>query len=290
MTLIHFLDSKETGFNYATSSIEIATLPCPYRVSNPFHFYQFALEDGKMQDERSLVNAFSNMKKAIHIRIDMLLNQYGLFRYYKREKFPKKLMLIEKTSLLPTKMIKNLNAERNLLEHEYSIPTHKRVIEALDVMQLLYLASETVLEKTCVELITGNDKQHLVIRLEPQIGELHIFNLEVAPTSILNGVEVIKGSLRDMRRNIKEEFKIASAPHEIIRLDHLNMEKWLPIIKLFIHCSIRRYFPWKTSVDVKDMSSILPVRIPVFDLEKDLYEYILEFIEKENGNTNIPSK
>lgn len=84
MAIFYFFEpNDEHPFTYFTPSVQVGTLPCPYEsVTNPNMFLEFALKDKETNDVRGLVNSFGNVKKALHLRIDMLLHQYGLFHHY----------------------------------------------------------------------------------------------------------------------------------------------------------------------------------------------------------------
>lgn len=98
----------------------------------------------------------------------------------RKSNFPTKLELLDSVGILPTTIVRNLNVERNLLEHEYIVPTVDRVQEALDIAQLIYMASDAFLSHTVVEAVVGQitDPRHVVLRVEPRLGELHFFELD----------------------------------------------------------------------------------------------------------------
>ncbi|HKB23466.1 MAG TPA: hypothetical protein VKG64_00320, partial [Methylomirabilota bacterium] len=85
----------------------------------------------------------------------LVLNQYGLFAHHKKANFPTRLGLLDDVGLLPRTIIANLNIERNAVEHEYDVPTERRVAEAIDVAKLLLMATERMVEQTPHEVIVG---------------------------------------------------------------------------------------------------------------------------------------
>ena len=155
-------------------------LPPPYdTIMTPNAYLEFAIADLAEGSTRGHVNAFGNAKRALHLTIDTLLHQYGLFTHFGKSNFPDKLRLLDGIGLLPIRIMENLNVERNLLEHEYDTPSEKRVAEAVDVTRLLLLASEVLLETTPFEVVVGwkIPQKHVVLQLEPVQGLLNFFTL-----------------------------------------------------------------------------------------------------------------
>jgi len=109
-------------------------------------YLQFAARDLEDESERGAVNALGNVKRALHQTVDSLLQGYGLLARNTRLSFPRKLELIDAAGLFSLSILKTLNDERNLVEHDYRLPTHARVQEALDVVRLWLLATRRLSE------------------------------------------------------------------------------------------------------------------------------------------------
>lgn len=107
----------------------------------PKDFIRFAELDLEQQDERSLINALSNTKRAIDCRTDMIIEVLKLS--------PKKLNMskfeiLKEIGLLAPRIINKIRKARNLLEHEYSLPEKSLVEDAVDVAMLYEAASQRV--------------------------------------------------------------------------------------------------------------------------------------------------
>jgi len=182
LSVIYFYDDGEQlPFYYMVPSRWSGELPPPYDSSlQPHHYLEFAIRDLEDQTSRGLVNAFGNAKRSLHFMIDSVLHQYGAFTHYKGANFPTKLRLLDKMGILPITLMKNLNVERNLLEHEYNVPSRRRVEEAVDVAKLIIMATERIIEKIPTEVILGwrEPRKHLVMQLEPIAGEIRLFGLK----------------------------------------------------------------------------------------------------------------
>ena len=181
MSSYYFYDDTEAvPFKYLSPTRSVGQIPPAYETDmSPSAYLEFAINDLEEGSMRGLVNAFGNSKRAFHLAIDNLLHQFGLFVHYKKANFLTKLGVLDLVGILPVTMIKNLNVERNMLEHEYSTPPKKRVEEAVDVTRLIILATEKLLEQTLHEVLVGwkSPSRHALIQLHPQEGELRIYTV-----------------------------------------------------------------------------------------------------------------
>src|SRR5579862_8969512 len=157
MSTYYFYDPKEpVPFTYLSPTRMVGQIPPPYdSAATPATYLEFAIADVKEGSDRGYVNAFTNVKRALHLAIDVLLHQYGLFHAYRKDNFPGKLSLLDTVGILPTTIVTNLNLERNLVEHEYAMPAKKRVDEAIDVAKLIIMAMETLVSGVVHEAIVG---------------------------------------------------------------------------------------------------------------------------------------
>jgi len=214
MSTYYFYDSSEgLPFTYQTVTRFISRLPHPCEPSSsPESYLEYAIRDYSEGSERGLINAFSNVKRSFRLMVDILMHQYGVYTHFRKSRFPKKLELLSSIDLLPIGILRNLNVERNLVEHEYTVPARHRVDEAIGVVKLLLLAARSLLHRTPCESVVGwrTPKRHALMQLEPHEGRLHIFGI-TAPGhySRLNGINVIR-RLRTMDSRLVSGIRIAS--------------------------------------------------------------------------------
>lgn len=252
-------------FTYLSPVRQIGELPVPYTTSmTPSGYLEFAIEDLAVDDTRGCINAFSNVKRAIHLLIDMLLNQYGLFFHYKKSKFPAKLEILDSIGLIPIGVMRNLNLERNMLEHEYSTPEKERVKEAVDVAKLLLMATEKLREATPQEVLGGwkvPSKQFL-LRVEPQRGDLEFFEVD-APDHYKegHGIRYIGAPFRTFQNNdYSPGISISDIPWMTIQLNRAHEESWKPIIRELVNLQRRSTFP--TTFRTNDLTVTFTVTVP----------------------------
>lgn len=99
-------------------------------------FIEFAKQDLRQNDERGVVNSYSNLKRAMHCIVDDILNHFDLTHpKIKKSNFYEKIELIRKLGLMLPESFKIMNESRNLLEHEYIIPNKNEVIIGLDLVE-----------------------------------------------------------------------------------------------------------------------------------------------------------
>ncbi|MDO7787241.1 hypothetical protein [Desulforamulus aquiferis] len=239
MSVFYFFNpNNKLGINYMSPTLYGGFLPHPYAdLECPNMYLDFCLEDIKQNDLRSRTNAFSNCKKAIHLRVDLILNQYGLLMPNIKCDFPTKLQIVELVGLLPTLMLKNINDERNLIEHDYRVPEEKRVKEVIDVAELLYMATDKILGKTPIEVIIGFDTEplHRVMRIEPQKGQLEFFGIKAKKEEVMKfnedfNIYFIKEKLRGIDGRILPFYEIDEEVCNRIDLSYTNRENWELII------------------------------------------------------------
>ena len=109
------------------------TFQYPFKLT-PLDFLKFAKEDFNEKNTRNLVNALSNIKRAINCQIDQILFIFGLSK--KRWKFPEKIEFIKDIGIISPEIIKKINKKRNLIEHEYDIPSSEGVSDAIGIAEL----------------------------------------------------------------------------------------------------------------------------------------------------------
>jgi len=287
MSVYYFFDS-ESGlpFRYLTPTRWTSELPPPYDTTMlPQHYLEFATNDLQDTTPRGRVNAFGNAKRALHFMIDSLLHQYGLFTHYKRSNFPTKLRLLDEIGILPITLMRNLNVERNLLEHEYAVPSRKRVEEAVDVAALILLATEKLSERIPNEMVVGwrSPSRHSVMRVDPFRGEITLHTLR-APGKYRRskGISYFSGSLRNfLGSQLSEGITIAKTPWKTIKLNRQSQSEWQPILSLFVS-NQRKGRLHTTSVNAEAQELTMAVTIPLPNIPgKTWSEFLDEFVSKQ---------
>ncbi|MBU0541672.1 MAG: hypothetical protein KKC58_04665 [Gammaproteobacteria bacterium] len=111
----------------------------------PRDFLDFAEKDLEApRSTHTLVNATSNLKRAVDCQLDYLLCTLNLDEFYRNKRLgiDRKLGLLKRAGIFRSRSIEKLNALRNRLEHHYEKPK----IEDVEVYYDLVAAFVSVLE------------------------------------------------------------------------------------------------------------------------------------------------
>lgn len=266
MAVYFFYETTDpVPFSYLSPTRQVGPMPPPYESEmSPSDYLEFAIEDIATDTSRGIINSFGNAKRAFHLAIDSLLNQYGLFTRFRKSNFPEKARLIDAVGMIPIGIMHNLNVERNLLEHEYTVPSKARVNEAIDITKLLLLAMEKLVEATPQEAVIGwrTPSSHVLMQLEPHAAELRFFRI-TAPGKYKksHGITHVTG-VRTMSGELDNEVKVAKTPWKTIPLDRGHESEWQPIIKELVNAQ-RRSNSRNTFVDREHATMSLMVTLPL---------------------------
>jgi hypothetical protein len=168
--ILCFLQREDMGYCVQSNSKPSAI---PFDLK-PTDFMEFAKSDFNENTEKSLVNALSNVKRAIDCRISSLL---WLFGYYKISKdkhwdFPQSADFLLRIGIIAPNILKKINKKRNELEHEFKKPTREDVVDFLDVAELFLGFTDQFLNKTYDEfdIVTEEDYPLLFLNLISEKG------------------------------------------------------------------------------------------------------------------------
>lgn len=126
---------------------------------SPEEFLDFAESEIASETKEGIVNAVSNLKRALDCEMDMFFESINIKRIFDKKnlKFEKKTQFLANIGLLPIQTINKLNFMRNKLEHEYKTPEKYdlhiyyelvwSIVKILDLyLELLYINGEIDLE------------------------------------------------------------------------------------------------------------------------------------------------
>lgn len=282
MGIVFIFDEKErVPFTYLTPSRWNGEIPPPYdSLMLPQHYLEFAVRDLEEQSPRGLVNAFCNVKRSLHFLIDSLLHQYGAFVHYKRSSFPVKLRLLDAMGILPIGIMRNLNVERNLLEHEYAVPSQRRVEEAVDVTKLILMASERITGRIPTEVVAGwrDPKRHVVLQVEPLLGTIRLFGLRAKGRyHKVGGVTCFKGPLRVMfGGTLVPGAKLSTRPFREIKVHRATEGEWMPIVRELVNIQRRDRGSKGSVINTESATITIPVTIPLPDIPQSSWAELLD--------------
>jgi len=108
----------------------------------PQDFISYAEVDLASDYEHNVINALSNSKRALDCQLDILLLSFGYYKKSQKDQwsFPKKIDLMNELGLIAPRVLKKINKQRNLLEHQFVKPKRESVEDFLDIT-MLFIAS-----------------------------------------------------------------------------------------------------------------------------------------------------
>ncbi|RQZ42410.1 hypothetical protein DIE16_02645 [Burkholderia sp. Bp9090] len=112
----------------------IKTRDEPISAEQYLKFAENDLSDG--ESERHLVNALTNAKRALHLRMEDVCLGFGFASYGGARSFPRMVKYISDIGVTAPRILNRLNQLRNQVEHEYLAPSRSDVETFIDVTSL----------------------------------------------------------------------------------------------------------------------------------------------------------
>lgn len=123
---------------------------------DPIRFLSQAEDDFKNGGDIALANSLANSKRSISCQMDQVLLTFGFDAFALN--IPEKLQLIKELGLFSPSLLRRVSAARNLLEHEYVIPTKERAEESLEIATLFVYAMKLRIKPFPDEITIYNEK------------------------------------------------------------------------------------------------------------------------------------
>ena len=172
-TIFTFLDHESTKWSLSTTG----RLKSEFDIF-PQDFLKFAELDLSSEHDHNIINALSNSKRAIDCQVDLLLLAFGFYKLSQQKMwgFPTKLDHIEKLGVIAPRILKKINKKRNLLEHQFVIPTKEEVEDMLDIAVLFVAGTEKYTLRFSPILILNN----------AELNNQYLFNLDYENRQIVS--------------------------------------------------------------------------------------------------------
>lgn len=117
----------------------------PLSARNLLDFAIADLKDGDVAasaSPRHLVNALSNAKKALHLRLEDVCLGFGCGSLKSVKSFPKLIAYARNCGVVAPRVLERLNSRRNMVEHEFDVPKKEDVENLVDVVQLFLAVTD----------------------------------------------------------------------------------------------------------------------------------------------------
>lgn len=134
----------------------------------PRQLLHFGEENLSSKDNSRLVDALSNIKRALDCQIDLIIFEHGYGRRLRDEKwrFPRKIGFLKEYGIIAPRILEKINKTRNLLEHEFKMPSLENVEDAFDVVLLFIGYTENlrrVPDSICIGFDESSTKSNKVV-------------------------------------------------------------------------------------------------------------------------------
>ncbi|WP_230973148.1 hypothetical protein [Burkholderia vietnamiensis] len=118
----------------------IKTRDEPISAEQYLKFAENDLLDG--ESERHLINAVTNAKRALHLRMEDVCLGFGFASYGGARSFPRMVEYISRIGVTAPRILNRLNQLRNQVEHEYLVPSRPEVETFIDVTSLFAASTQ----------------------------------------------------------------------------------------------------------------------------------------------------
>lgn len=141
---------------------------------SPEEFLDFAENAIVSETKEGIVNAVSNLKRALDCEMDMFFESINIKRIFDKKnlKFEKKTQFLANIGLFPIQTINKLNFMRNKLEHEYKVPeiydlhTYYELVWSIVKILDLYLELLYTHDEVNLELHIENNKYYFIMKYD----------------------------------------------------------------------------------------------------------------------------
>jgi hypothetical protein len=276
MSLVSIFMAPSDPYTYLMDSTSLSGLPLADIDVSAEEYLQFAAADLASSTKQGFINGVGNVKRALHLMIDSLLNSYGLWAKNKKLGFPGKLKLLENAGLFALSILETLNLERNVVEHEYRVPTKGRVQEMIDIGRLMLLVTQRMTEYVPNECRAGWREGDIqgVVQLNSSAGLLSFYRVTGPTTTTeVEGRQVTTlNNIRTFGGALSPGVEIAPSAMWEHKLSLSNMADWAPVIKPIVELSNFRQGLNRAVIHDNMLNMSLRISVPYDDMVNRLAE------------------
>ncbi|MDR0241621.1 MAG: hypothetical protein LBJ65_08465 [Burkholderia sp.] len=142
----------------------IKTRTEPVSARQYLRFAEHDIEEG--DTPRHLVNAITNAKRALHLRMEDTCNGFGFEKLGGSRSFPSMVNFISSLGITAPRLLVRLNKLRNEVEHDYVLPSRQDVETFLDVASLFVAATDRWVDRQPCEAGSYGDTGSVVGGIE----------------------------------------------------------------------------------------------------------------------------
>lgn len=175
--IVDLILDKETNFKMSVHTV----VDNEFDIS-PHDFLEYAETDLASNYDHNIINALSNAKRALDCQLDYLLISFGFYKISQKKNwgFPKKLEIIQSIGLIAPRILKKINKQRNLLEHQFIKPTNEQVEDMLDIAMLFIASTDYYIFKFVSDIAYENKKlkTKILINLDYKASKIRVYQYD----------------------------------------------------------------------------------------------------------------
>jgi hypothetical protein len=223
----YFSTGRRSNLRFAVLSETAYLTKLNPKGPEPFEYLDYAKSDLASGSAHGYIDALGHAKRAVHLAMDGLLRVWGLDVAYGRANFPAKLELMNELAAFPTRLIGNLNAMRNLVEHEYETVGQKEAADFIDIAEMFLLLAFPFLKKAVISVYAGIDGDQLCWewRIDHKKKELNILQV--------HSEEFIDTAIGRVYYHMNN--KCERSPKLVVPIKRDNCKEWLPFLDLLVY-------------------------------------------------------
>jgi len=214
----------ENSYTYCTSVNEVGP--------QPYDYLEYAKNNITAGGTQGAIDSINNAKRAIHLTIRKFLELFGLEEAYGGKKFPEQLKIITLLNAFPTRMIDNLNKNRNIVEHNYRYIDIEKAKDFVDVAEMFLLLAYPYLRHAVVGAFVGIEKDNRCLEWKIDIREHTILTYEIVKH------EYIENEGYQLHYNISTKDEDKRYLNKI-EIQKKNCDEWINYMDLFIYLTKR---------------------------------------------------
>ncbi|WP_318641453.1 hypothetical protein [Flavobacterium ardleyense] len=146
---------------------------------SPQEFITYAETDLANDYSHNTINALSNAKRALDCQLDSILILLGYYNLSQKKfwSFPKKVELINDLGIIAPNILRKINKQRNLLEHQFVKPSREDVEDFLDITTLFISSTKifTLNFPSIMHIHDRNVEKIYILENEYEHSQINIF-------------------------------------------------------------------------------------------------------------------
>ncbi len=227
-----FAEGRRKILRYAIENSYIFCTSINKEGPQPYDYLEYAKNNITTGGTQGAIDSISNAKRAIHLTIRKFFDLFGLEEAYGGKTFPDQLKIIELLNAFPTRMIKSLNSNRNIVEHDYRSIDIEKAKDFVDVAEMFLLVAYPYLRHAVVGAFVGIEKDNRCFEWTIDTEKHTILTYEIVKH------EYIEHEGYKLHYNISTKDEDKSYLNKI-KIQNKNCDEWINYMDLFIYLTKR---------------------------------------------------